>query len=804
MLNVLELLWTREQLLQNPSWVSLESVLPRLAEMALDMLMSGQSYSATLAYSRAFFDPPSIGDVLLTAGILQTDGERVAFLHPFFQAVLAAWQVQHSETSFHNYLSRPKFDANGLRIASKFDELLIALAGLLPTERDEAHPENFASLQAFSSSILDDIANVDPYLAAQAVDRGVPCQEALRYFIGLRLLQHELEKPSALGYETLSDLLEGDVGLFLQSLLRDGEPDLRFQVGDLLMAWGRYGAWRYLDELVTRLQQTERDVDAQIMSWRVQSVDALAILMSRLDSPSVQERVNVAWMLGELEDRAAVPALIRLLNDQDLQVRSQAAVSLGNLRDPLSLVPLFDALQTPDVALRRALAMALAAMGSVALPTLLTLLKQADATLRRIVAGVLGRIGDVSVVSDLIEGLNDPAPPVRAMCATALAQIRHPMVERIALRPLARLFSDTQPARWTQASVGEIALRAVEKIGTESAMYYVKLWRERQYKKDPLVQPRSTAEIAATRLAKDLKENQPAIESLSPESLDESFGETKPMPALSTPAPQAPDLPPELQSELRHESQLEIQAEGNPIPVPPSFAHPPLPFDELPLPSAPSAPSLSSSPSPESFNSVAEMVEALSSSDPRTHNRAARQLSDYAKLHQKTPNTEVEVLISGLSSSEWLVRWSVVEALAWWPHEHALPYLLTTLNDENWTVRLAVVRALIELRDLRALPSLVQHLRDLQEHPLVRETCAEALGVFQDQHAFEDLSAALSEAETDFVRLAILRALDKIADNRIPAVLDAFCRDYAAISTEDQVYQLAQSLLEKYRSSAET
>lgn len=763
-LNVIEQLWTREQMLQNPSWVALESALPPLAEMALDMLSSGQGYSASLAYARSFFTPPSVCDVVLNSGILVAQDERVIFLHPIFQAVLAAWHLQHSDQSVHNYLMHPVLNEQGLRVPQIMDEVLMALAGLVPVDREDIQLPTYPLAQAFTSSLLDDIANVDPYLAAQAVDRGVPCHDAVRQFIALRLVQQELQTPSMIGYERLNRLLNGQVGTFLHALLREAEPHLRLNIGKLLLMWRENHVWRYLEDLVTRLQQPERDLDAQVMSWRAMGVDALATLMSRASSPAPQERQNIAWMLGELADRAAVPTLLQMLEDADLQVSAQAAISLGHLRDPLSLKPLLDRLQHPDLALRRALVMALGAMGNVALPALLDLLKQGDASLRRIVAGVLGRIGDVSAISSLIEGLQDPAPPVRAMCALALSQIRHPMVDRIALRPLARLFSDEQPARWTNASVGEIALRAVEKIGTESAMNFVKLWRERQNKpstsapSSPSAVDKASADLAHMRLTAD---KQRRIESL-----------------------QSPN-PPVSQAKDEEASVLESFVTPQPF----SPIENPLPFDEfVPV---------------ESFISVEQMVQSLASSDSATRNQAARQLSDYAKAHRNSPNNEAWALIEGLSSPEWFVRWSVIEALAWWPDVSALPYLLNAFNDDNWTVRLAVVRALVELKDVRAIPNLLQHLKNSQEHDLVRETCAEALGLLQDKRVVDDLLLCLYEVPVHFIRLAVLRALERLDEPKALKGLEAFSQTYQVTNADDDIAQLLQKLITKYRQSAE-
>lgn len=56
-------------------------------------------------------------------------------------------------------------------------------------------------------------------------------------------------------------------------------------------------------------------------------------LISELKSPSVENRIDAAWALGELGDPRAVEYLIKVLSDPDDTVRYNVVKALGNLGD---------------------------------------------------------------------------------------------------------------------------------------------------------------------------------------------------------------------------------------------------------------------------------------------------------------------------------------------------------------------------------------------------------------------------------------------------------------------------------------
>jgi HEAT repeat protein len=162
------------------------------------------------------------------------------------------------------------------------------------------------------------------------------------------------------------------------------------------------------------------------------------------------------------------------------------------------------------------------------------------------------------------------------------------------------------------------------------------------------------------------------------------------------------------------------------------------------------------------WDQLDELLKGLHSADWHERREAARALRDGAKGLRGVMNPGVIAqLMRALKDADALVRWAVVEALAWIKDEAPIPDLLRLLHDENWTVRTAAIRALVEIGDRAVLPKLVQALED--QHPLVRETAAEALGRLHDRGAAAGLINRLGDEEP-FVRRAAVFALGTLGD----------------------------------------
>src|SRR5690606_171978 len=141
-----------------------------------------------------------------------------------------------------------------------------------------------------------------------------------------------------------------------------------------------------------------------------------------------------------------------------------------------------------------------------------------------------------------------------------------------------------------------------------------------------------------------------------------------------------------------------------------------------------------------------DLLTALHAADWHVRREAAQVLRDHAKtLRGNADSYVIERLTAGLGDADHMVRWALVEALAWIKDPSTSPHLLNMLQDDSWTVRTAVIRALLEIGDPAITSVLVGSLDD--EHPMVRETAAEVLGRLREPSAVPALVWKLNDEE---------------------------------------------------------
>ena len=156
---------------------------------------------------------------------------------------------------------------------------------------------------------------------------------------------------------------------------------------------------------------------------------SLAGLAAILRDPTHPDalRVTAAWLLGVLEQPAALAPLLAAANDPNPEIRWQGILSLGLLRDARALPSLIDHLAaTADPAVRQIIVWAMGCIGGstavAELTRLLTLLTEHPAV-RGAAAEQLGMIGNRTAVPVLLAALQDPETEVRFWSAYALGQL---------------------------------------------------------------------------------------------------------------------------------------------------------------------------------------------------------------------------------------------------------------------------------------------------------------------------------------------------------------------------------------------
>jgi len=223
-----------------------------------------------------------------------------------------------------------------------------------------------------------------------------------------------------------------------------------------------------LDAVVARFKHA-RDPRVQesvelVRSAGADSVAALIKLAADRENP-ISLRASAAWLLGQLRERSAVPALLRMLTEsRDHPVTCEAMKALGAIDDKGSVRPLIALLRSRKrrVDVRMGAAYALGCIGdrraTSAFISILEDVKE-DARLRDQVADSMGGLFDSRSIKPLMGALHDPDPGVRASAANSLGQIRA-VCALSELKKLTRRSTEPDPdvrrlARWAVASLEE-------------------------------------------------------------------------------------------------------------------------------------------------------------------------------------------------------------------------------------------------------------------------------------------------------------------------------------------------------------
>lgn len=148
-------------------------------------------------------------------------------------------------------------------------------------------------------------------------------------------------------------------------------------------------------------------------------------------------RLTAIKVTGNLEEKSAVPTLIKYLKSKNPMIKNAAAIALGKLKEEEALEELFDTLGDDNTKVE-----AIKAMGEIesnkSLKRLITILKEdRDLDARSSSAVSLGKIGDPAAVEDLSIALEqDPEVNVRRLSAIALGEIGDPKAVPVLIRKL--------------------------------------------------------------------------------------------------------------------------------------------------------------------------------------------------------------------------------------------------------------------------------------------------------------------------------------------------------------------------------
>lgn len=243
----------------------------------------------------------------------------------------------------------------------------------------------------------------------------------------------------------------------LVPLLRNRSPERRYEAA---IALGRTGD----QAAVPALKEALSDPDPGVRWMSLESLGAiggpaLPVLIGLLDSDDVDLRWGAAVALGDIGDPAAVGPLVRALGDSDRYVRTRAALALAAIGVP-ALPSLAAAAGNRDAGVRWAAALALGKIRSPeSIQILSPLLADSDRAVRWKAAEALGVLGDAAAVGPLVAALGDGDEAVRGAVTAALIAIGEPAVSPLieALRKKERWFCAVEALR----GMGDAAVPAL-------------------------------------------------------------------------------------------------------------------------------------------------------------------------------------------------------------------------------------------------------------------------------------------------------------------------------------------------------
>jgi len=230
------------------------------------------------------------------------------------------------------------------------------------------------------------------------------------------------------------------------------------------------GDRKFIEEFLLQQASQLKGQDRHNMTTVFEKVSYVKSEMSALHSRRWWRRLEAAINLGTMQSQMAVTALIDAVRDPIEDVRLAAVRALGQLNEPRGLRLLFDAIEEGDRWIGSSIVEAIIDMGreatpeivnrlkstrntnarllyvqlcgllriTIALGSLLLLLRDPDKETRISTVRALGQIGDVSAVESLNIALDDESWEVRAEAAKSLGVLE----DKQALEKLKQALSD--------------------------------------------------------------------------------------------------------------------------------------------------------------------------------------------------------------------------------------------------------------------------------------------------------------------------------------------------------------------------
>ncbi|MGD9494911.1 MAG: HEAT repeat domain-containing protein [Armatimonadota bacterium] len=173
--------------------------------------------------------------------------------------------------------------------------------------------------------------------------------------------------------------------------------------------------------LIRQARESQDKLQALRELRQVTDPSAIRALLAALEEEEDWQILTACGLaLGDMGDRRAVPALMRLLEHDNPQVRSVAMRGLVRIGDPRALAVCLEMIRSDDEQAAMMAARALGAMPEHSRSAVVELARESDARLRVRAMTALGMMeDDPAAMQMLLAACGDPDPSVRAAAAMA-------------------------------------------------------------------------------------------------------------------------------------------------------------------------------------------------------------------------------------------------------------------------------------------------------------------------------------------------------------------------------------------------
>lgn len=225
--------------------------------------------------------------------------------------------------------------------------------------------------------------------------------------------QHYIKIQKAVSSPTKSGKIEG-----LIDVLKGDDLPLALEAMESLASMGKDIVPRLVSEM--RRMQNNWLIGGALVRMGSEAVEPLIELLVDADEETA---VDCIYLLGEIRDPRALPALIRYLEDEREKVRLHAVTAVLNIGGTKAVERVLSLLSRENGGTETFIVECLLRNGRKSIESMLQNLKSMDMRVRRETAYILGGIQDTRAVYPLVETLRDEDPETRRNAAYSLGEM---------------------------------------------------------------------------------------------------------------------------------------------------------------------------------------------------------------------------------------------------------------------------------------------------------------------------------------------------------------------------------------------